>query len=214
MPRTARASVANHVYHVLSRGNRRETVFLDDTDFSRFRRLMQEANERIAMRMLTYCIMSNHFHFVLWPRRDEDLAKWMHWLLTSYVRWHHRRYDSEGHLWQGRFKAFPIQNDAHLLTVLRYVDSNPVRANLVHDVRDWHWGAMGDDRIPLSEAPIERPQPWTRWVNEPQTFSEEEAMRECIARGRPYGEAQWVEAISTKLDLTCAKNPRGRPRKK
>jgi putative transposase len=75
--------------------------------------------------------MPNHFHLVLWPRGDGDLSRWMQWLLTSHVRRYHRHYGGSGHVWQGRFKAFPVQKDRHLLIALRYVERNPVRAGLV-----------------------------------------------------------------------------------
>jgi len=82
------------------------------------------------MRVLAYCLMPNHFHLALWPQADGDLSRWMQWVLTAHVRRYHRHYGSSGHVWQGRFKAFPIQADGHLLTVLRYIERNPVRAGL------------------------------------------------------------------------------------
>ncbi len=92
---------------------------------------MPQANERLPLRILGYVLLPNHFHLVLWPRRDGDLSRWMQWLLTSHVRRYHRHYHGSGHVWQGRFKAFPIEQDEHLLAVLRYVERNPLRANLV-----------------------------------------------------------------------------------
>ena len=83
------------------------------------------------MRLLAFCLMPNRFHLVAWPRKDGDLSKWMQWLMTSHVRRYHRHYDSSGHVWQGRFKAFPVQSDEHLLTVMRYVECNPVRAKSI-----------------------------------------------------------------------------------
>ncbi len=121
MPRTARASVGGVCYHVLNRGNARMRVFHGDEDYEAFVDLLDRACERLPMRVLTYCLMPNHFHLVLLPHGDGDLGRWMQWLLTSHVRRHHRRRRSSGHVWQGRFKAFPIQQDAHLVMVLRYV---------------------------------------------------------------------------------------------
>ena len=123
MPRKPRISLGNICYHVLNRGNGRNTVFHKDGDYAAFLKLMDQANERTPMRLLSYCLMPNHFHLVLWPKLDGDLSKWMQWLTTSHVRRYHRHYNSSGHVWQGRFKSFPIQSDAHLLTVMRYVES-------------------------------------------------------------------------------------------
>jgi putative transposase len=106
---------------VINRGNARGDVFHKDEDFAAFVTLVEQACERLPMRVLAYCLLSNHFHIVLRPFADGDLSRWMQWLLTSHVRRYHRHYQGSGHVWQGRFKAFPIQQDEHLLTVLRYV---------------------------------------------------------------------------------------------
>ena len=97
MPRTARASVGNVCYHVLNRGNARNEVFHKDGDYGSFLKLLNQANERVSMRLLSFCLMPNHFHLVAWPRNDDDLSRWMQWLMTSHVRRYHRHYDSSGH---------------------------------------------------------------------------------------------------------------------
>src|SRR5438132_8128413 len=143
MPRTARASVGNVCYHVINRGNRRAEVFHHDRDYATFVRLIRKAVVRIPVRVLGYCLMPNHFHLVLWPRRDGDLSDWMQWLLTAQVRRYQRLYKKPpGHVWQGRFRAFPIQEDEHLLSVLRYVERNALRAELVKRAEDWPWSSL------------------------------------------------------------------------
>ncbi len=99
MPRTARASIGGICYHVLNRGNARQDVFHDDQDHREFVELIREACSRVPMRVLAWCLMSNHFHLVLWPRADGDLSRWMQWLLTSRVRRYHSRYHYSGHVW-------------------------------------------------------------------------------------------------------------------
>ena len=86
MPRTARASAGNVCYHVLNRGNARNTVFHQDGDYGAFLKLLNQANKRVSMRLLAFCLMPNHFHLVAWPRKDGDLSRWMQWLMTSHVR--------------------------------------------------------------------------------------------------------------------------------
>jgi putative transposase len=118
----------------------------------------------------------------------------MRWLtLTHAQRWKRAHAAvGHGHLYQGRFKSFPIKQDEHLLTVLRYVERNPVRAGLVERAEDWPWGSCAA-RISRSDAlkalladwPVQRPRRWLQWVNGPQTPAEEEAMKQHIARGRP-----------------------------
>ena len=140
MPRTARASLGNWCYHVLNHGNARAEVFHKTEDYAAFVDLLAPACERVSPRLVGWCLLPNHFHLVLWPRKDEDLGRWMQWLLTSHVRRYHKHYHSSGHVWQGRFKAFPIQRDEHFLTVLRYVERNALRAKLVQSADDWRWG--------------------------------------------------------------------------
>ena len=131
MPRAARASVGDVRYHVINRGNRQQRVVHKDADYQAFLKAIGHACVEVPMRVLGYCLMPNHFHLAVWPSGDGDLSRWMHWLLNTHVRRYHQRYHSSGHIWQGRFKAFPIEADEHLLTVLRYIERNPVRANLV-----------------------------------------------------------------------------------
>ena len=148
MPRTARACSGGYTYHILNRGNARATVFHKPDDYEAFVDMMAEASVRTPMRILAYCLMPNHFHLALWPRDDGDLSRWMHWLMTTHVRRYLRHYRSSGHVWQGRFKAFPTQEDEHLLTLLRYIERNPLRARLVGRAEDWPGRACTGWRCP------------------------------------------------------------------
>jgi putative transposase len=218
MPRTARASVGGLCYHVLNRGNARDDVFHKDGDFAAFLQLMADANERLPMRILAYVLMHNHFHLVLWPRKDGDLSRWMQWLMSAHVRRYHRHYHGSGHVWQGRFKAFPIQQDEHLLTVQRYVERNPLRANLVSRAEDWAWSSLawrpsGKRPEMLSDGPVPLPRNWLARVNKPQTETEVAAMQRSIERGTPYGSEPWAKRTATRLGLQSTLRPRGRPRK-
>jgi putative transposase len=116
MPRTARATAGGYCYHVLNRGNRRAGVFHADGDYEAFVRLLGEAVARFPVRLLGFCLMANHFHLALWPPGDADLSACMHWLLTTHASRYLKRYRTTGHVWQGRFKAVPIEEDDHLLT--------------------------------------------------------------------------------------------------
>ena len=146
------------------------------------------------MRLLAFCLLPNHFHLVLWPRKEGDLSKWMQWLSTSHVRRYHRHYQTSGHVWQGRFKSFQIQSDEHLHTVLRYVERSPVRAKSppVRKAQKWPWSSVGTPpkdyfKPTLHPGPLARPADWLDWVNEPLTEQEYLAMQTCVTRGQPYG---------------------------
>lgn len=222
MPRTARASVGGLCYHVLNRGNGRVKVFRKEDDYAAFLDLLGAANERLPLRILGYVLMPNHFHLVLWPLRNGDLSRWMQWLLTSHVRRYHRHYRGSGHVWQGRFKAFPIEQDEHLLTVLRYVERNPLRANLVERAEEWAWSSLawrrrrGANRVRpsiLADWPAPCPRNWLSLVNRVETEAELAAVRRSIARGTPYGGKRWTHRTAARLGLESTLRPRGRPRK-
>lgn len=216
MPRTARASQGGFCYHVLNRGNGRRTVFHKQGDYAAFLKLLGQAAERTPVRLLAYCLLPNHFHLALWPRADGELSDYMMWLLTAHVRRYHQHYHSSGHVWQGRFRAFPIQEDDHLLTVLRYIERNPVRAGLVAKAEDWPRSSAASARpvLPLVDAgPVPRPGDWLKRVNQAQTEAEVEKLRECLRRGRPYGHEVWMADTAVRLGLEASLRPRGRPRK-
>ncbi len=216
MPRPARIAVAGLAYHVLDRGNGKATVFHDAEDYAAFVRLLGEASDRVAMRIAAWCLMANHFHLVLWPPEDDTLSQWMQWLTTTHVRRHHRRHGTDGHVWHGRFKAFPIQRDAHLLTVMRYVERNPVRAGLVARAEDWRWSSLADPPpadVPPRRSPVPLPSDWREVVARAEPAAELETVRRSVARGTPFGGARWVPLTARRLGLESTVKPRGRPRK-
>lgn len=173
---------------------------------------------RVPMRLLAYCLMPNHFHLALWPYADGDLSKWMQWLLTAHVRRYHRWHESSGHVWQGRFKAFPIEQDAHLLTVLRYIELNPVRAKLVTRTEEWRWSSARvwreSVRGPRVEAgPVTRPAPWLDWVKGPMDDTDVQRIRQSVNRNAPFGSDTWTAVTAERLGLDASLRPIGRPQK-
>ena len=219
MPRTARAVVGGLCYHVLNRGNRRDEVFHDAEDYGAFIDLLVGAQRRLPMRLLAFCLMPNHFHLCVWPFHDGDLSRWMHWLMTSHVVRHCRRYDYVGRIWQGRFKAFAIQEDRHLVTVLRYIERNPLRAGLVRRAEHWPWSSLDRStsqrrQVVLHRGPLRRPDGWATLVNEAHTGAELEALRNSVKREAPFGARQWLTSTATRLGLESTLRPRGRPRRR
>ena len=215
MPRTARASQGNFCYHVLNRGNARARVFHKDDDYAAFLAAMAEASVWLPMRVIAYCLMPNHFHLVLRPHAEGDLSRWMHWLLTTHVRRYLRHYHHDGHVWQGRFKAFPIEDDEHLATVVRYVERNALRAGLAERAEGWPWSSLADRGLgPLLDTEtLPRQADWVGLVNTPTADAEGEAIRLSIARDRPYGSRAWTVQTAARLELISSLRPRGRPRR-
>jgi len=222
MPRTARAVEAGLIYHVLNRGNGRMTLFRKPADFDAFERILAEGLERYPVELLSWCLMGNHWHLVLRPREDAALGRLMGWVGVTHVRRHHAHYRTTGggHLYQGRFKSFPVQDDSHLLTLCRYVEANPLRAKLVRRAEDWRWSRLSKDRrdgvgaaLRAVDWPLDRPRNWVALVNEALGEAEAAAVRTSIARERPFGSDGWVRRTAERLGLGFTLNPRGRPRK-
>jgi len=220
MPRKARNPVGGVIYHVLNRANARQTIFRTRGDYEAFERVLEEAREHVSIRVLDFCVMPNHWHLVLWPERDKDLSRFVWWLTMTHTQRWHAAHDTAGtgHLYQGRFKDFPVQSDRHYLTVCRYTDRNPVRAGLVKRAEDWPYGGLcrrvkGDVQAMslLSHGPVAWPVNWLHIVNEPQPEREEEALRQCAQRGRPFGSDLWVEHTAERLGRQQTFRLVGRP---
>lgn len=157
---------------------------------------------------------------LVWPSEDGILSAYLQWLTVTHVRrWHaHHHSAGTGPIYQGRFKSFPVQEDDHLLTVNRYVERNPLRANLVRRAQDWRWSSLWHrvhaTQVPwLSAWPLAAPARWTEHVNGVQTEAELQALRCAVARGVPFGDAAWQACTVEALGLQSALRPRGRPRK-
>jgi putative transposase len=140
MSRPLRLKFPGALYHVTSRGDRREPIFDDDVDRSMFLAVLEQGVERFNVAVFAYCLMGNHFHLVL-ETREANLSRLMRHLNGVYTQRYNRRHDKIGHLFQGRFKAILIDADNYFLEVCRYVDLNPVRAALVKRPGDWRWSS-------------------------------------------------------------------------
>ena len=222
MPRAARVAPGGMLFHVLNRGVGRMPLFSKEKDYAAFESLLEETWKLRPVRICAYCLMPNHWHFVLWPQRDGELAAFMQQLTTKHVRrWQlHRRRVGYGHVYQGRYKSFPIESEECFYQVVRYVERNPLRADLVERAEDWRWSSLwrrtsgSTDQLGiLSRWPVECPVDWLRLVHEPQTEAEVGAIRRCVARGRPYGSEDWVFRTAKKLGLESSLRPPHRPRK-
>ena len=124
MARKLRIQFPGAIYHIMNRGDRHEDIFRDDTDRESFLQTLADVCKKTTWQVHAFCLMPNHFHFVIEASHHQSLSRFMQWLLTSHVRRYHKHYGSSGHVWQGRFKSFPVRRDEHLLMVLRYVLQN------------------------------------------------------------------------------------------
>ena len=209
------------MYHVLNRSVAGLPLFRKEADYEAFERIMIEAQGLHPTRILAWCLMRNHWHFVVWPREDGEVTAYFRWLAhTHAMRWHVAHGTvGRGPLYQGRFKSFPVEEDEHFLTVCRYVERNALTAEVVDRAEEWRWGSLwarrhGEEPLKaiLSDWPMKRPRNWLRLVNEPVRDKEVEGLRTCIARNRPYGNAEWQSQQAKQLGLSHTLRREGRPK--
>ncbi len=227
MGRLPRAIDEGLVYHALNRGNNRGDVFLGDGDHEAFLESLGRAQSRYPFKLFGYCLMSNHFHLLLQPEAGQSISRILQSLTVAHTSRYHKRHQSSGHVWQGRFRSPVIQDDAHLLVVLRYIEANPLRAEIVADPGEYPWSSfqhhgMGKDDPLLSPFPeweqlgrtdAERRRRWRVKLHASQRKEELTAVRDSLRTGRPLGEPRWVEQMAKRLGINLQPRPRGRPRK-
>jgi putative transposase len=216
MPRRPRIAPGGFSYHVVNRAAGRLTLFESASDFAAFERLLRDVLIETGMRILAYCLMRNHWHLLLWPIADGDLTTFMHRLTSTHARRWVLAHDAVGRgaVYQSRFKSIPVQTNHHLIAVWRYIERNPLRANLVRSAEDWDWSSLSVTRdrrrVPvLCGSPIDLPSSWADFVNAPQTNAELGAIRGAIASGEPFGDAAWSAGASEAIGW----RPQGRPKR-
>jgi putative transposase len=223
MPRIARGVAEGGIFHVLNRGNHRQMLFRRPQEFALFLDLLSQSVARFEVELWGYCLMGNHWHLVVSAPTVEELSRWMHWLSNRHVRMVHGRNAKlgGGHVYQGRYKSFPVQDEGQLWTVLRYVEANPLRARLVKRAEDWAWSSLSSKPVFDGQIEVTRPKlnPWprdARWrkaVNAPLEAALLDLLRRSVVRGTPYGLPDWVATFAGKTGMESTLRPRGRPRK-
>jgi putative transposase len=219
MGRPKRVALGGYVYHVLNRANGRLRIFRKKADFVAFEAILAEGIERFDMRICGYCIMSNRWHLLLWPREDGDLSDYMRWITVTHTQRYHASHGTVGigHLYQGRYKSFPTQDDDHYLTVLRYIEANPLRAKIVERPSGYPWSSFAAHKglekpFALSDSPVALPPNWTQLVSRNMAVAVHDGISNSIRRGAPLGDPDWIKRTAVKLNLESTTRPRGRPK--
>jgi putative transposase len=219
MPRRRRTGSAGLIFHALNRGAKRARLFESPDDYAAFENLLFETRDTVKIPLLAYCLMPNHWHLVVWPERDTDLSMFMHQLTGTHAqRWNsYRGIAGTGAVYQGRFKAIPVDRDEHFLRLCRYVERNPLRAGLVDKAGDWRWSSLWrrlnrcDDRF-LSPWPVRCPAGWVDLVQQSSPNEEDDPIRAAIRSSTPFGSEQWRAETAKRLNLAPTIRTRGRPR--
>lgn len=223
MARSARVDIGNIPYHVLNRAVGRMQIFKKQSEYQTFLEILAEAKEETGVRILAFAIMPNHWHLALYPREDGDLAVFMHLLTNAHTRRVHAETGTTGTgpLYQGRYKSFMIEDDTHLITVIKYIERNPVRAKLVRTCEEWRWGsawlrAQGNaNQIArlINEPPVDLPKDYMRWINTSDKEDDLEQLRTSVRRGSPFGSTTWMENMIQTHNLLSTVRREGRPDK-
>ncbi|MFC1765335.1 transposase [Planctomycetota bacterium] len=220
MSRPKRITLGGYVYHVLNRANGRLKIFKKQGDFEAFEKIIAQGLERFSVRICGYCIMSNHWHMLLWPEEDEALSNFMRWITLTHTQRYHAAHGTTGigHLYQGRFKSFPVEDEAYYLTVMRYIESNPVRAEIISGPEDWPWSSFAiregyESPFPLSDGPVKLPMNWKQLVHDHLPEKELDHLTNSIKRGAPLGHPEWAKATALRMGLESTLRSRGRPKK-
>jgi putative transposase len=222
MGRVKRVDVGGMIYHVLNRANFRSRLFKEPAHYQDFLGLVEESLDFVQVRILAYCLMPNHWHLVIQPRADGDLAKFLQRItLTHTQRFHSKtRTIGYGHVYQGRYKSLPVESDRHFLTLVRYVERNAKRAALVKKAEEWPWSSAyarryGNEKQKkmLSPWPMAEPRHYLEWLNQAQGKEEIENIRYAIKKSRPYGSEKWMSRAVAKFGLESTLRERGRPKK-
>ena len=220
MPRRPRQSAGGYFYHVTNRAGGTEPIFEKPKDYRGFEQILEEVQQRIDIRLLSYCILPDRWQLLLWPREDGDLSEFMRLATVTHVqRWHVAHGTSgTGPLYQSRFKAFPVQKGKALLSVCRYIESAALRAKKVRKAENWRWCSLwhrlnNDEEISFARWPVARPADWKTLVNQPLDEQELAALDNSLFRDAPFGTPRWQKLTAARLGLESTLRARGRPRK-
>jgi len=222
MSRGARVAPAGLIYHVFNRSAGRFKMFRHEGDFDAFVRVMVAAYERFPIRILSFCVLADHWHFVVWPRHDGELSDFFRWLAhTHAMRWrvaHHTV--GYGHLYADRFKSFAVQKDEHLQTVCRFVESRPLLDGSQARAEGWRWSSLWmraegteEQKQMLCDWPLARPNDWVSRINAGMTEGELDQLKPSLERGRPFGDEKWQAQTAHRLGLEHTFRREGRPLK-
>lgn len=217
MPRIPRGETAGGIYHIINRGNMKMQVFDDMEDYEYFLELLEKASKRENVEIHAYCLMPNHFHLLLIPKETNSLSRLMQWVMTSHVRYYHKKNKTSGHIWQGRYKSFIVEKESYYMTLIRYIEANAKRAKIVRRAEEWDYGSLMEreykHRTLLSKLYIDLDEDWVGYVNAPMPKGELHTIRNSVNRQAPLGNQKWQIETATKHGMLSTLNERGRPRK-
>ena len=223
MARQPRVDVAGEIFHIINRSNARWNIFKTDKDFNGVFKSLVETLKIIPIDIFAFCLMSNHWHFVVRPKKGGDMGTFFgKFTQKTTQRWHTQHGSiGSGHLFQGRFKSFLVEKDDYFLQVVRYVEANPLRAGMVKKAEEWMWSSLYQrlknpelSKKILTAWPIDLPSNYLALVNAKQPKPQLDNIRQSLTKGQPFGGEYWVNKQINKYDLGYTLRQPGRPKGK
>jgi len=215
MARLPRIVIPGVPHHVTQRGNRRERTFFEDGDYALYLDLLADAAGKAGVEIWSYCLMPNHVHIVATPSDEDGLSRAFRYVHRHYTGYINARMRVTGHLWQGRFSSVAM-DEPHLVSALRYVALNPVRARLVERPEAWRWSSTAahlagkDDHVVKVAPAIERVGDFAAFLGAPFDEAMSYAgLRKAESVGRPAGSREWLAEMEARTGLTLAPGKRG-----
>jgi len=221
MARQPRIDVAGEIYHVINRSNARWRIFKTPEDYASVLDCLEETLEKHPLDIFSFCIMPNHWHFAVKPRQNGDMGKFFGKFTQKVTqRWHAAHHTAgSGHLFQGRFKSFLVEKDPYFIQLMKYIESNPLRAKMVKQAEDWEWSSLNlrinnkeQAAKVLTAWPVDMPRDYLKDVNKPLPKPKLEDIRKSILRSNPLGNELWTKQTVKKYDLEYTIRQPGRPK--
>ncbi len=225
MARLPRLAIPGQPHHLIQRGLNRQPIVADDVDRQRLLDELRECAATHKVSIHAYVLMDNHLHLLATPETAEGLSRMMQSLGRRYVAAFNKRHQRSGTLWDGRFRAAPIEAGAYLLACMRYVELNPLRSHLAAHPGDYRWSSaahhLGHRRDPLvfdhalfwatGNTPFERELGWKSWLEQGCGAAEWRALTEAAQKGWPLGSATYLHALGQDTQRPLQPGKRGRP---
>ena len=221
MARLARVVAPGWPHHITHRGNRKCTVFSEDSDRKTYLRILFDQMIKLGLRIWAYTLMTNHVHFVAVPNDEKSLGVFFRNVDGTYADYFNTRYDQVGHLWAERFKS-SVLDERYLFNAVRYVERNPVRAGMVNRAEDYAWSSaaahcgLREDRLLSDDLPLLRQIPdWSAWLQYDDPADKIAFLRSRTRSGRPCGDEAFLRTLAAELhrDDLLPRKPGRKPRK-
>ena len=214
MPRIPRIVVPDYPHHVVQRGNRRQQVFFQDSDYENYLKFLKEYSKKFQLKVVSYCLMPNHVHLIVIPKRCDSLAGAIGDTHQKYTKMVNLRQDWRGYLWQGRFSSY-VLDEKYLYTALKYILLNPVKAGIVKKAEEYKWSSLRqhlhkdsacflDDDI-LADMIVD----WKAFLHDDLSESQINLLKKHQSTGRPLGEVKFIEKLEECLGINLKREKPG-----